>query len=74
MHDGICTDVEPREHPAIVEVACDRNHAALPQLPHVVAVARQARQAHALAQQVGDAQRDIAASHEQYPLHHDAAD
>ena len=37
-------------------------------------IARQPHQAHALAQQVGDAQRDIAASHEQYPLHHDGRD
>ena len=74
MHDGECAHVEPRERMAIVEIACDRNHATLPQLPHVVAIARQPHQAHALAQQVRDAQRDIAASHEQYPLHHDGRD
>ena len=74
MHDGECAEVEPRERAAIVEIAFDRHDAALSQLPHVVAPSSDAREAHAVAQQVGDAQRHVAASHEQHPLHHDVAD
>ena len=74
MHDRERAEVEPRERAAIVEVAFDRHDAALSQFAHVVAVARNADEAHAMPQQSGDAQRHIAASHEQHPLHHDVAD
>ena len=74
MHDGERAEVEPRERAAIVEIAFDWHDAALTQLPHVVAVAREAHEPHAVPQQVGDAQRHVAASHEQHPLHHDVAD
>ena len=74
MHDGEGAEVEPRERAAIVEIAFDRHHAALTQLPRVVAIAREAHEAHAVPQKVGDAQRHVAASHEQHTLHHDVAD
>jgi hypothetical protein len=74
MHDGERAEVEPRERTSIVEIAFERHDAALSQLAHDVADARDADEAHAMPQQFGDAQRHVAASHEQHTLHHDVAD
>ena len=74
MQDRRCCEIESRERTAIVEVAEQRHDAAASKLAHVVAVAREADETHPVPQQLGDAQRDIAATHEQQPLHHDPAD
>jgi hypothetical protein len=60
---------QPAERSAIVEIADERDDAMRAQLAHVVALARESDQVCAIAQAVGDAQRDIAASHDQYARH-----
>jgi len=67
-------EVEPGKRAPIVEIACKRNDSVASELAHVVAMAREADDAHAMPQQAGDAQRDIAATHEQQPLRHEQAD
>ena len=57
------------ERVAIVEIADERDDAMGAQLSHVVAPADEADQVGAIAQAIGDAQRDIAASHDQYARH-----
>ena len=74
MKNGRYAEIESRERTAIVEVAFERNDAVASKPAHVVAVAREADEPHAIVQQVGDAQRHVAATHEQQPLHHDPAD
>jgi len=60
---------QPAERTAIVEIADERNDAMRAELAHVVTIAGKADQACAIAQAVGNAQRDIAASHDQYARH-----
>ena len=74
MQHGEATEVEPRERATIVEIALQRNDAVASEPAHIVAMTREADEAHAVPQQVGDPQGDIAATHEQQPLHHDPAD
>jgi hypothetical protein len=60
---------QPAERRAVVEIADERNDAMRAQPAHVVAIAGDTDQVGAIAQAVGDAQRDIAASHDQYARH-----
>ena len=57
------------ERVTIVEIADERNDAMGAQPAYVVAPADEPDQVGAIAQAVGDAQRDIAASHDQYARH-----
>jgi hypothetical protein len=61
---------QPAERSAIVEISDERDDAMGAQLAHVVAIARESDQVCAIAKAIGDAQRDIPATHEQHPLHH----
>ena len=60
---------QPAERSAIVEISDERDDAMGAQLAHVVAIARESDQVCAIAEAIGDAQRDIAASHDQYARH-----
>jgi hypothetical protein len=61
---------QPAERAPIVEIPHQWNDAIRPQLADVVAVAREPDKSHAMTQTLRDAQCDIPATDEQYPLHH----
>ena len=72
MEHGERRRLQSSQRAPVVEVADKRDDAMRAQLGHVGAIARQADEMRALSQSSRDAQRDVAAAHQQHPLHHAA--